>query len=220
VPVSNIVAFTTPQVVKLTGLSASTLRYWERTEVFIASYVDEQVGRAFRRIYSIRDVVSLRTLALLRRQYHVSLDQLRRAGAYLTEQYEMPWASLRFGLAGKRLVFRDPESGQWRDPPGQTVLEIPTLGIPDEISLATRDWSRRAPEDIGRIERNRYVQHNAWIVAGTRIPTATIWAFHEAGYSTAAIMREFPRLTHVDIERAIGHEEELRRSSNDALQIA
>lgn len=217
---SNIVAFTTPQVIKLTGLSASTLRYWERTNVFAASYIDDQVGRAFRRIYSFRDVVSLRTLALLRRQHHVSLDQLRRAGAYLTEQYETPWASLRFGLAGKRLIVREPVSGQWRDPQGQTVLEIPTLGIPEEISRATRDWTCRAPEDVGRIERNRYVQHNAWVIAGTRIPTATIWAFHAEGYSNAAIQREFPRLTPNDIERAIEHETILRQSSDAMLQTA
>jgi DNA-binding transcriptional MerR regulator len=217
---STIVAFTTPQVVKLTGLPPSTVRYWEQTGVFAASYIDDQPGRPFRRIYSFRDVVSLRALALLRRDYRIPLEELRRAGAFLAEHAEAPWASLTFGIAGSRLVFRDPVTGQWRDRQGQTVLEIPTAHIPDEIANATRGWANRDPHDIGRVERNRYVQHNAWVVAGTRIPTATIWAFHSEGYSTSAIQREFPRLSEIDIQRAIAHEQRLQPHSHATRRTA
>lgn len=210
---NTIVAFTTPQVVKLTGLPASTMRYWEQTDIFTPSYVDERASRPFRRIYSFRDIVSLRTLALLRREHRVSLDELRRAGAYLAEHVETPWASLRFGIVGDRLVFRDPGTGHWRDQHGQTVLEIPTARIPDEVGQVVEGWAQRDPRDIGRLERNRYVQHNAWVVAGTRIPTSTIWAFHADGYSDADIKAEFPRLTPLDISRAIAHERRFREKA-------
>lgn len=92
-------------------------------------------------------------------------------------------------------------------------MEIPTANIPDEVSRAVEGWSQRDPRDIGRIERNRYVQHNAWVVAGTRIPTSTIWAFHVDGYSDVEIEAEFPRLTPLDIAQAIAHERRFREET-------
>ena len=84
----TILAFTGPQVQRLTGLSARRLAYWENTGVFRASYIDERPYRAYRRVYSFTDVVSLRTLALLRR--YVSLDELRRMGDYLAQHSDEP----------------------------------------------------------------------------------------------------------------------------------
>jgi uncharacterized protein (DUF433 family) len=48
--------------------------------------------------------------------------------------------------------------------------------------------------------------HNAWVVAGTRIPTEAIWNFHAAGYDAEAIIREYPRLTPDDVRAAIDFE--------------
>src|SRR5438445_302961 len=106
-----LLAFTGHQVERLTGLSPRVLRYWEETEVFRASYIDDRPHRPYRRIYSFRDVVSLRTLALLRKR--VPLDELRRVGQYLSDRYEAPWAELRFGVIGRRVVFPDPATGEW-----------------------------------------------------------------------------------------------------------
>src|SRR5262245_43711820 len=106
-----LLAFTGQQVQRLTGLSQRVLRYWEQTDVFRATYVDDRPGRPVRRICTFRDLVSLRTLAMLRKR--VPLDELRRAGRFLSEKYEAPWAELRFGVLGRRVVFPDPETGQW-----------------------------------------------------------------------------------------------------------
>jgi uncharacterized protein (DUF433 family) len=64
----------------------------------------------------------------------------------------------------------------------------------------------RSPEQIGHVSRNRYIVHNAWVVAGTRIPTTAIWNFHEAGYTAKQIIAEYPRLTSKDIRAAIDFE--------------
>lgn len=78
--------------------------------------------------------------------------------------------------------------------------------IAEEVDTAAGELTRRAPEQFGKIVRNRYVMHNVPVVAGTRIPTASIWDFHEAGYVTEAIMREYPTLKVEDIDAALEYE--------------
>jgi uncharacterized protein (DUF433 family) len=76
-----------------------------------------------------------------------------------------------------------------------------------DVARDAEKLRERAPERVGKIERNRYVAHNAFVVAGTRISTAAIKRFHEAGYNTAQIIREYPDLTPEDIAAALAHEE-------------
>lgn len=205
-------AFTSPQVQRLTGLSARMLRYWEETNVFRASHVDERSGRAYRRIYTFRDVVSLRTLALLRKTYGIELNQLRRAGQHLAQYDDAPWASLRFGVQGKRLVFRDPGTGEAvaADPFGAGVIPIEMTEIALQTEADANRMRQRKPDDIGSIRRHRHVAGNAWVIAGTRIPTAAIWSFYEDGYDVDAILRSYPDLAPQDVSRAIEHEAAIR----------
>jgi DNA-binding transcriptional MerR regulator len=207
-----LLAFTGLQVGKLTGLSQSTLRYWEETDVFRATYIDDQPRRPYRRIYTFRDLVSLRTLALLRRKYGIKLDELRKVGRYLRDHYESPWAEVRFWIHGKHVVFEDPESGGKvaGRPFGQAYIPIEFDEIRRETEAAADEFRRRDPEDIGRITRHRYIMSNAWRLAGTRIPTSTIWHFWEDGYDLDGIMQAYPDLTPEDITAALDHERELR----------
>jgi uncharacterized protein (DUF433 family) len=57
------------------------------------------------------------------------------------------------------------------------------------------------------------VTHNTPVVAGTRIPTAAVRRFHEAGYSPSQIMREYPSLTPEDVKAALVYEERLAKSA-------
>jgi uncharacterized protein (DUF433 family) len=157
-------------------------------------------------------VVGLRTLAVLRREHGVSLDELRKVGAYLTKRRDAPWASLRLRLAGRHVVFEDPESGVAviGKPLGQAVIPIDLAEIARKMEADAARLRERLPEDYGRITRHRHVNHNAWVIAGTRIPTSAILDFHEAGYSAAAILREYPQLREIDVEAAIAHERRLR----------
>lgn len=203
----NILALDTDQVSRLAGIPKSTLTYWENTGVFEASHIDAQPRVPFRRIYSFRDVVSLRALTELRRHLHVSLSQLRSAGAYLSQFYEAPWSELRFGVVNKNLVFWDPAKKHWVGVHGQHVLPIDLSDLPARVAQEARAIMHRTPDQIGKITRNRYVHRNAWVIAGTRIPVSTIRAFHEDGYSIDEILHEYPQLTHADVVQAIAHDQ-------------
>lgn len=212
---TRISAFTGQQAVRLTGLSQRMLRYWEQTGVYSASYVDQRPRVPYRRIYSFRDVVSLRTLALLRKQHRVKLDDLRRAGTFLREAYPDladPWAALRFGVLNGHVIFRNPETGQWltATPSRQSVLSIDVAEIARATERKAATFTERMPEEIGKVVRHRYVLGNAWRLAGTRIPTSAVWHFHEDGADVEAIQRAYPDLTECDILAAIDHERRLR----------
>lgn len=124
--------------------------------------------------------------------------------------HEAPWSSLRFALQGRKVVFYDPASGTAIEPrgAGQEVLPIVLEPIANEMRDAAARLRDREANQIGRLSRNRYVVHNAWVVAGTRIPTTAIWNYDAAGYSSDEIIREFPQLTPADVRAAIQFEKQ------------
>lgn len=203
-----IMAFTTPQAVKLTGLSARTISRWEDQGVFRASYVDDRPRKAYRRFYSFRDIVSLRTLHQLRRDHRVPLHQLRRVGDYLQGHAAAPWSSISFRAVGRSVEFIDPASGVLvsSQPFGQGVFSIDLSEIAEETETDATSLLARNPSDIGRIVRHRHTMANSWVLAGTRIPTSAIWNFHEGGATLERILQAYPDLTAQDIQCAIQHE--------------
>ena len=205
---AELAAFTAEHVCKLTGLSPRQLGYWDQTEFFSPTLLHEHSRRAFGRIYSFRDLVGLRTIGILRKVHQIPLQELRHVGAWLLSQHETPWSSLSFALKGRKVVFHDPVSHSIVEPrgAGQEVLPIALEPIANEMRDAAARLRDRQTEQFGQISRNRYVVHNAWVIAGTRIPTSAVWNFHQAGYSTDAIIREYPRLTPADIVAAIDFE--------------
>jgi uncharacterized protein (DUF433 family) len=205
---SELLAFTADNVCRLTGLSGRQLRYWDATDFFSPELLDEHRRRAFGRIYSFRDVVGLRTIALLRNTHRVPLQELRRVGQWLLDHHKTPWSSLRFALSGRKVVFAEPGSDQFIEPRGggQIIIKIDLELIASEMRREADRLRNRSDDQIGTVVRNRYVVHNAWVVAGTRIPTRAVWNFHKAGYSAEAILREYPRLTVKDVAAAIDFE--------------
>lgn len=212
---AEIVAFTSEHIRRLTGLSLRQVRYWDDTEFFSPTLVDGYRGRPFGRIYSFRDLVGLRTIAILRKQYRVPLQELRRVGEWLRLHHEDPWSSLRFALAGRKVVFFDPTTGVPTEAGGrgQVVLDVALEPIASEMRKAAEQLRERRADQIGRVVRSRYVVHNAWTLAGTRIPTQAIWNFHQAGYDDKAILSEYPRLTIKDVEAALEWETKRQRKA-------
>lgn len=209
---NEMLAFGIERVSRLTKLSVRQLRYWDQTGFFAPQLADEDRSLPYSRVYSFRDVVGLRTLALLREK-KIPLQELRKLGAWLKEHYDTPWASLRFYVAGRKVFFDDPATGaRWASsPPGQTALTIEMQPIAREMRAAVERLGERQPDEIGRITRRRHVMGNAPVLAGTRIPTAAVWSFHEAGYDTAGIIEQYPRLTADDVRAALAYEEEHRQ---------
>lgn len=204
----ELFVFSAEHASRLTGLSMRQLRYWDQQGFFVPQYANEDRSRPFSRVYSFPDIVGLRTLALLRK-HGVSLQELRKVAAWFADRCQDPWSSLTFYVRGRRVFFEDPKEDNVRRTgslPAQIAMPIEMEKIADEMREAVRRLRERKPEDIGKVTRNRYVLRNAWVIAGTRIPTLAIWNFHQAGYSVDAIIKQYPRLTPQDIQAAIEHE--------------
>lgn len=210
---TELLAFSAEQVCRLTGLSMRQLRYWDRTGLFRPRYADENRRHPFSRIYSFRDVVGIRTIALLRDKHQLPLQELRKVGAWLTNREDTPWVSLKFYIAGRRVCLDDPGAGApvAGRPLGQTALPIELRPIACEAQEMVERLHERSGADYGKVTRGRYLAHNAPVLAGTRIPTSAIWNFHRAGYDAEAIIGEYPRLTPKDVRAAISYEERRRQ---------
>jgi uncharacterized protein (DUF433 family) len=204
---SELLAFTAEHVARLTGLSERQLRYWDKTGFFPATLLHDERQRTFGRIYSFRDVVGLRVIAMLRKR--LPLQELRRVGAWLYEHvHDTPWSSLRLALAGREVVFFDPVTGlpMSARSGGQIVLHLDLEPIANEMRNEADKLRERRPDQLGKVVRHRNVVHRAYVIAGTRIPTTAIWSFHSEGFTTEDIIREYPRLTPDDVRAAIEFE--------------
>jgi len=205
---SIISAFTEEQVARLTGLSIGRLRYWDRTGFFVPSYASENRRVPYSRIYSFKDIASLRTISVLRNQHNVSLQHLRDVAKELPRLSDEGWTKIALYVLGKRVVLHDPETGQLREAVGgqYTLPSVPLSVVFSDTRRDIADLAKRPEYKVGQISRNRYVGHNAPVIAGTRIPTAAIRRFSEAGYTIEQIIEEYPDLTPQDVETALEFE--------------
>ena len=211
---SVIRAFSAAHVCRLTGLSQRQVSYWDGTRFFSPYYASENRRSPFSRVYSFEDLVGLRVIAILRKEHQIALQTLRKVAEYLSQYHARPWSGLVIYVSGKKVHFKEPASGKIRKVgSSQFVFPLEVDRIADDMSAKANELRIRHSDQIGRVERNRNVVHNAWVVAGTRIPTKTVWRYHQAGYDAAAILRDYPLLTAADVDRAISHEQALTRKA-------
>jgi uncharacterized protein (DUF433 family) len=205
----DLLAFGAEHVSRVTSLSLRQLAYWDDTGFFKPRYASENRRSPYSRVYSFRDVVGLRTLATLRKGYRVPLQELRTVAAWLAHRGTEIWASTTFYVLGRHVFYDDPDTGQRMSgrSPGQSALKLPMQRVFSEARDEVDKLRRRSDDQYGKISRNRYVVHNAAVLAGTRVPTSAVWNLHTAGYDNNAIIREYPVLTSEDIEAALAFEE-------------
>lgn len=205
--------FSEEHAASLTGLSKGQLRAWDRKGFFVPRYAYDQRRDPYSRIYSFQDVVGLRTIAVLMKDHHVSLQELRRVAEEFLRRGYGHWAKFKLYVVKRQVHFRRPGSkdieGLWD---GQLAM-VTIVDAINGIEKRARDISKRSEDQIGRIEQHRHVVRNAPVVAGTRIPTAAIRRFHQAGYSVKEIIREYPTLTANDVSAALSYEEGLAQSA-------
>ncbi len=203
---SIVGAFSEEQVGRLTGLSVKQLRYWDRTGFYVPALADENRRAAYSRIYSFRDVVALKTLGILRKQHDVPLQHLRQVADKLAHIKAELWTSTKLYVLNRKVIFHEPGTHKPREVvSGQYVIGIPLSGVVNDAKRDVKKLAQRH-DGVGTVERSRHVAHNAWVVGGTRIPTAAIMRFHEAGYTVAQIIKEYPALTAKDVRAALKHE--------------
>jgi uncharacterized protein (DUF433 family) len=210
----NVVkAFGEDHVTRLTGLSKGQLRAWDSAGFFSPRYAPEDRRQAFSRVYSFRDVVALRTIAVLMHEHGVSLRELRRVAKELGRRGFSDWATLKLYVVNRQVHFRSPGGpdveGVWD---GQLAM-VPIVDVMADVETRVQNLFDRTREQRGKVEKHKFVVRNAAVVAGTRIPTAAIRRYHKAGYSVADILREYPSLTRADVSAAIAYENRNKKSA-------
>ena len=205
--------FSDEHVSRLTGLSKWQLRSWDRLGFFSPQFAYEDRFAPYSRIYSFKDVVGLRTIAVLMKDYHVSLQELQRVAKELVRRGYSHWAELKLYVVKRQVHFRRPGTkdveGVWD---GQLAM-LPIIDVITDVEKRVQELHKRSDDQRGRVEQHKHVVRNAPVIAGTRIPTAAIRRFHEAGYSIEQIIRQYPTLTAEDVKGALAFEEGLARSA-------
>ncbi len=198
-----VAAFTEEQATKLTGISKRQLRYWDHQGFFAPSLAGDR-SLPNSRLYSFRDLASLRVLNALRNESKVKLADLREVKEKLAHLGEDLWSKTTLYVLNRKVVFVNAETATREEVlSGQTVLGIPLQVISGDIKAAVTRLAERDASVVGRIEQHRNTLGNQRVIAGTRIPVSNIQAFSEAGYTPEQIAVEYPTLTTQDIVAAV-----------------
>jgi uncharacterized protein (DUF433 family) len=204
-----IAAFSEEQVQRLTGISRTQLRYWDRTKFFSPSYADEDRHQAYSRVYSFRDVVCLNVLNALRNSARVTLPHLREVKDKLAHLGDDLWAKTTLYVLNRRVIFDNPQTRAREEvTTGQIVLQIPLQVVRGQMADAVKLLWTRDKTKVGAVEQMRNVARNQPVIAGTRIPVQAIKNFAEAGYSVKRIIAEYPSLTAEDVEAALSYKDD------------
>jgi len=203
--ISNVVAaFSEEQIERIVGLTKGRLRYWAKTDFFRPTFAGDNPRAPFSRFYSFRDMVALRTLEMLRVQNSVPLQHLRKVAEKLAHLKSDLWIRTTLFVVHREVVFINPESGQPESVlSGQYVLGIPLAKVIEDTKRDVVSFTRRREGTFGRITRTRGVVHNRPVIAGTRIPVASVVRLREDGFSDEEIIAEYPDLTTADIQAAL-----------------
>jgi uncharacterized protein (DUF433 family) len=206
---SNVIAaFNAEQVERLTGLSKRRLMYWDRTGFFAPAYAVDNRRSPYSRIYSFRELVGLRTLYRLTEEFECSLQHLRKVAEQLSHLANDLWSTQVLYVFNKKVVFDETGDGRLREVlSGQYVNGLALGEVISDMQRAVDDFRRRRPEQFGQITKSRFVNHNAPVIAGTRIPVKAIREFADEGYTAEQIIREYPDLTERDIAAALAYRE-------------
>lgn len=194
-----ILAFTTQEAQRLTGLTPRRLQYWDETG-FITPSVAARQGRGLPRLYSFQDLVQLRIAAQLRDR--LSLQALRRLKAALV--LDAPFAVVRFAITagGETVYLVESDVPEAARSPGQIVetFQVPLEEIRADLQLRVADL--RARDRVGAVVRTRGVLGGQARIAGTRISPDAIVSMLDAGWDRVRILDEHPDLMAADIEAA------------------
>ena len=206
-----ITAFTADQVERLTGLSSARLRHWDRMGFFAPAYAAENRRSPYSRIYSFKDVVGLRTLAILRDAHHVSMSHLRDVAERLSAYSDAPFAELRLHVVNREVHVVEPGTERLVGvSTGQAAMAVVLRDVWNDIQVEAEKLKHRRPDQFGQVETQRFRVHGAPVLAGTRIPVSAIKSLSDDGYSVRRIIDEYPTLTPGDVRAALDYGQDLK----------
>jgi len=196
----EMLAIPDKQAAKLAGITMRQLRYWEQTDLIVPSIKRRISPRNTVRLYGYQDLIGLLVADELRNR--ISLHHIRRIITQHQDRgFADPLRELRFASRGNDVYFQYPD-GSWSGDPNPDQLIFHQVIVLEPLRERIPAASRRDPGAIGKVVRRRGVLGGKPILAGTRIPVATIQRYLQAGYGTEAIIEEYPSVTPADIEAA------------------
>jgi uncharacterized protein (DUF433 family) len=204
------IPFSLELAARATGLAEERIRRWGRDGVFSTTYADLGIGdpKHAARSFTYGDVVTLRALATLREE-GIGLEELGRLARQLKKLPDEEWETSRFALRDSEVTL---ERGTGIDSSSTDNGAHPKVTIPlsrfvREIEEKVREIEQRTPDEIGHVTRNRRIMQGMPVLAGTRIPTSTMYYFVRNGYDREWILENYPRLREQDIAAAVAFEE-------------
>lgn len=195
----QLLAVTRDTAAKIARLSRRRVDYWAETGLVTPS-VDRKLSVRRRvRLYGFLDLLALAVAAELTER-GVSLQHIRQIVRRLKARgYKDPLTELRYATVAKQLYFQL-EDGTWEGGlrPDQIVFHQ-VLNLEPIRNRIARGVARDE-QQVGQIEKRRGVRGSKPVLAGTRIPVATVRRYLDAGRSTADVLEAYPDLTEADIE--------------------
>lgn len=183
---------------RIARLSIRRVDNWARTRL-VEPTVDTHGSTGRVRLYGFLDLLALVVAAELNAR-GVSIRRIQQVVGHLKSRgYDRPLSKLTFATVGNRVYFQH-DDGTWEGDlrPDQLVLrEVLDL---EPLRQRIAEGMRRDEALIGKVERRRGALGSKPLLAGTRVPVATVQRYLAAGRSTDDVLEAFPVLTATDVE--------------------
>jgi uncharacterized protein (DUF433 family)/DNA-binding transcriptional MerR regulator len=192
----NVVVFTEAKVRSLAGITQDQLRYW--AEDLARPVIDRKVStRHGVRLYDFDGVLTVLILAELKQKRGFSLQYLRQVVAYVAKE-GLDFAQLRFAVVGSKLHFQRPD-GQWQDAHSSQLVADVVLPL-EPLRAKVQAATKRDPASVGHFEKRRGAMGSKELLAGTRVPVATVRRYLDRGIPVSEVLEAFPSLDEEDVE--------------------
>jgi uncharacterized protein (DUF433 family) len=193
--------YTDRQAARLTSLSTRRLARWDHLGIVKPSIsIRAKYGR--RRVYDFRDLLGLKVAAELSKEVRW-LPELKKAIDHLRGlDYKDPLAEVLFWVWRGRIYFKEAQTIRAGRRPEQTIMPF-VIPLNRWAADLGADLLKLDERQVGQIERRRGALGYKPVIAGTRIPVASIRRLVRDGLSEAQVLKFYPDLTREDVRAAL-----------------
>lgn len=194
----EMLAFTRQRVARLAGVSVERLDYWDRVNLTAATLRHRVSGPGEVRLYSYSDLLDVLIIAELeKKEYRLRKRYIRDIVNHVRKTGQR-MGQLTWAIAGSKVHFQGAD-GRWEDGERSQFVAQEVLTLSPLHERIKRGAAREEGTE-GHLEKRRGAMGSKQVVAGTRVPVATIRRYLDEGFSVDRILRSFPVLTEEDVE--------------------